>query len=95
MRRFCTTVFVLVLIHTTLCNVVSVAKDTSLVGDEGDVAVPVENVQSLANEVKATDESTCAKVGEFCMGPEGCCSKACLGFLKRCVSGRKGDIDEE
>ncbi|CAB3235093.1 unnamed protein product [Arctia plantaginis] len=86
MSRFCAIVFLLVLIHTTLCNVVSVAKDTSLVGDAGDVAVPVENVQSLANEVKATDESTCAKVGEFCTVSETCCSKRCLTYLYKCVS---------
>ncbi|CAH0723892.1 unnamed protein product, partial [Brenthis ino] len=28
----------------------------------------------------------CAKVGEFCMNHKDCCSNACLGYMKRCVS---------
>lgn len=46
----------------------TVAKDTPLVNEKGneneELETPVEDVQSFANEVKATDE-TCAKVGEF------------------------------
>lgn len=68
MSRFCIVVLVSVLVQTTFCNVETVAKDTPLVNEKGneneELETPVENVQSFANEVKATDE-TCAKVGEF------------------------------
>ncbi|GBP31491.1 hypothetical protein EVAR_17983_1 [Eumeta japonica] len=32
-------------------------------------------------------EKKCAEIGEFCSGHSDCCTYACLGYLKRCVSG--------
>lgn len=63
MSRFCIVVLEIVLVQIIFCNVVTV--ETSLAGEEGVLAVPVENVQSFSNELKATDEKKCAKVGEY------------------------------
>ncbi|CAH0723893.1 unnamed protein product, partial [Brenthis ino] len=30
--------------------------------------------------------ASCAKVGEFCINHNDCCSNGCLGFKRRCVS---------
>ncbi|VVC90669.1 unnamed protein product [Leptidea sinapis] len=29
----------------------------------------------------------CAEIGEFCVNHNDCCTNACLGYMKKCVSG--------
>ncbi|CAK1579189.1 unnamed protein product [Parnassius mnemosyne] len=61
-----------------------------------DVPVPLDDVNgnNLSIPVEpptdtALESSTkkCVEIGSFCMNHSDCCTFACLGFLKKCVSG--------
>nr|XP_026485518.1 uncharacterized protein LOC113393036 [Vanessa tameamea] len=48
------------------------------------------NKLSLDPEVFAPEiplNKKCKAIGEFCMNHKDCCTNACLGYLKKCVSG--------
>ncbi|XP_049870871.1 uncharacterized protein LOC126370155 [Pectinophora gossypiella] len=53
------------------------------------VPVETQNVEvDTSNRFGSTNsDKKCAGVGEFCMYHSDCCSYACLGYMKRCVSG--------
>ncbi|XP_039750634.1 conotoxin ArMKLT2-0111-like [Pararge aegeria] len=54
-----------------------------------DTPVPEDVVEKLAVEsvpVEVTVNKQCAKIGEFCANHSDCCTNACLGYMKRCVS---------
>ncbi|CAH3924917.1 unnamed protein product [Pieris brassicae] len=61
---------------------------------------PVFNMKNLEDEANENDLSyppdmaipgiydiQCSEIGEFCNYHTDCCSNACLGYMKRCVSG--------
>ncbi|CAK1543896.1 unnamed protein product [Leptosia nina] len=50
--------------------------------DTNELRVPpeVDSANVFANE-------RCAQIGEFCTYHSDCCTNACLGYMKKCVSG--------
>ncbi|XP_041968343.1 uncharacterized protein LOC121725425 [Aricia agestis] len=56
------------------------------------VDAPVDEILTSETDVVTRDttgttlDKKCAAVGEFCMYHSECCTNACLGYLKRCVT---------
>ncbi|KAJ2947376.1 hypothetical protein O0L34_g17143 [Tuta absoluta] len=40
----------------------------------------------VVNRAGADDDKKCAAIGEFCINHSDCCTRSCLGYMKRCVS---------
>ncbi|CAG4934119.1 unnamed protein product [Parnassius apollo] len=52
--------------------------------DGNNLSIPVEGPTDPELE---SSTKKCGEIGTFCMNHSDCCSFACLGFLKKCVSG--------
>ncbi|KAH9631433.1 hypothetical protein HF086_014278 [Spodoptera exigua] len=65
--------------------------DAELEENNAPEATPIEVPQP--NSV--TESAGCAKIGEFCINHKDCCTNACLGYMKRCVSAREVEEEEQ
>ncbi|KAI5646860.1 hypothetical protein NE865_01115 [Phthorimaea operculella] len=68
-----------------------------LINKNGDIQRNEDEIENLnkVNEVVgneavmqagADEDKKCAAIGEFCMNHADCCTRSCLGYMKRCVS---------
>ncbi|CAH2040328.1 unnamed protein product, partial [Iphiclides podalirius] len=51
--------------------------------DGNELSVPEEEIAPPQDNA----EKKCGEIGEFCVNHSDCCSFACLGYMKKCVSG--------
>ncbi|XP_063541324.1 uncharacterized protein LOC134750136 [Cydia strobilella] len=55
--------------------------------DVGSEIPEVLEVDPVADKIEETNTLQCAEIGSFCINHSECCSNACLGYMRRCVSG--------
>ncbi|KAJ0177683.1 hypothetical protein K1T71_006556 [Dendrolimus kikuchii] len=60
-------------------------KDIPVTKDEG-TALNESNRLETPVDVEETPVKTCAPIGEFCVYHTDCCTKSCLGYMRKCVS---------
>ncbi|KAF9413993.1 hypothetical protein HW555_007946 [Spodoptera exigua] len=86
MRRFSAVVLLVVLTQVITATVIDIDKsnDAEVTGDKLDAAAAV--VPSLVQFNSLPEPKKCAELGEPCIYHNDCCSRACLGFAKRCVT---------
>ncbi|XP_068621794.1 uncharacterized protein [Battus philenor] len=75
-------------------NLIRGKSDGSAAFTSKDVPVPREDVgdnelgiPEVPSEPAEETTKKCRDIGDFCMNHSDCCSFACLGYLKKCVSG--------
>ncbi|KAF9790241.1 hypothetical protein SFRURICE_010901 [Spodoptera frugiperda] len=92
MRRFTPILLFLAVSTCVTCSLITdrltkdiLLPDAELEDNSAPEATPIEVPQPNS----FTENAGCAKVGEFCMNHKDCCSNACHGYLKRCVSARE------
>ncbi|CAB3235092.1 unnamed protein product [Arctia plantaginis] len=86
MHRFCAIILVVIFSQSVLCSLIPVMKDVTKADEAQNVVLPL--------EVMKSDNVSCVPLREPCTFHEDCCSKACLGFMRWCVTGRELDISE-
>ncbi|XP_022826028.1 uncharacterized protein LOC111356050 [Spodoptera litura] len=98
MRRFTTLLLFLIVSTCVTCSLITdrVTKDIPLPDAElEENSVPEATPIEVPQPNSVTENAGCAKIGEFCINHKDCCSNACLGYMKRCVSGRELEEEEQ
>ncbi|KAG6441743.1 uncharacterized protein LOC115447132 [Manduca sexta] len=89
MSRVCMLFFCIVFVYASGNLIRDGVDDPSVTTKEIVVPKDVEDLDPIPVVEPQIETTTkkCGEIGEFCTYHTQCCSNACLGYMRRCVSG--------